>query len=214
LRDAFARWGRPEELRVDNGTPWGSSDDLPPGLVLWLAGLEVGTVPNPPRRPQDNGVIERSQRTAKNWGEPWQCDSVADLQQRLDEADERQRERYPYYRGQSRSQCYPGLQHSGRAYSREWEEGHWRLERAEALLAELVLPRRVDATGCVSLYSRNVYVGRSWSGTTVYVRYDPQAHQWMFSDANNHLLQHRDAPELSRERIVSLTATDARSKRK
>src|SRR5262249_45006550 len=85
--------------------------------------------------------------------------------------------------------------------------------RAEALLAEVLVARRVDASGTVSLYSRNVYVGRPWSGTTVYVRYDPQAHQWMFSDENNHLLQVRPAPELSRERILSLTATDARSKR-
>jgi hypothetical protein len=41
LRRAFARWGRPEQVRVDNGTPWGARGELPTGLVLWLAGLGV-----------------------------------------------------------------------------------------------------------------------------------------------------------------------------
>jgi transposase InsO family protein len=95
LRQAFARWGRPRRLRVDNGTPWGATDGLPTGLVLWLAGLGVGVDHNPACRPQDNGVVERSQGTGKNWAEPGQCDSAAQLQRGLDEADARQRERYP-----------------------------------------------------------------------------------------------------------------------
>ena len=75
LRLAFGRWGRPERLRVDNGPPWGTRGDLPTDLELWLLGVEVGVAPNPPRRPQDNGVVERSQGTGKRWGEPWTCDS-------------------------------------------------------------------------------------------------------------------------------------------
>ena len=59
LRLAFARWGRPGRLRVDNGTPWGAArGDLPTDLGLWLAGLEIGVDYNPPATPQDNGVIE------------------------------------------------------------------------------------------------------------------------------------------------------------
>src|SRR6266852_5962403 len=65
LRHAFQRWGRPQRFRVDNGTPWGSVGDLPTDLALWLLGLDVGISPNPPRRPQDNGVVERSQGTGK-----------------------------------------------------------------------------------------------------------------------------------------------------
>src|SRR5262249_53568051 len=69
LRRQFAHWGRPEALRVDNGSPWGSRGDLPTDLVLWLAGLAVAVRANPPRRPQDNGVVERSQGTGKRWAE-------------------------------------------------------------------------------------------------------------------------------------------------
>ncbi len=115
LRDLFERWGRPQRLRVDNGTPWGATDGLPTGLVLWLAGLGVAVDHNPACRPQDNGVVERSQGTGKNWAEPGQCDSAAQLQRGLDEADARQRERYPYEGGSSRSVVFPGLAHSGRS---------------------------------------------------------------------------------------------------
>jgi hypothetical protein len=213
LRRAFSRWGRPERLRVDNGTPWGASDGLPTGLVLWLAGLDVWVDHNPACCPQDNGVVERSQGTGKKWAEPGQCDHVPQLQQHLDEADTRQRERYPYRQGQSRMAFCPGLRHAGRYYSEAWERRHWQWVLAAELLAGVVVERQVDKSGRVSLYSRNCYVGKSWAGQRVWVRYDPQGRRWMFSDQNNQLLAYQEAPELSRERIVNLTATDARSKR-
>src|SRR6266853_543045 len=83
LRQGFSQWGRPERFRVDNGAPWGSRGDLPTDLALWSIGLAVGVDCNPPRRPQDNGVVERSQGTAKRWGEPWTCDSPEELPRRL-----------------------------------------------------------------------------------------------------------------------------------
>jgi transposase InsO family protein len=66
LRLAFARWGLPGRLRVDNGAPWGSKGDWPTELALWLIGLGVGVTWNTPRRPQENGVVERSQGTVSN----------------------------------------------------------------------------------------------------------------------------------------------------
>ena len=60
LRRCFRQWGRPVSLRVDNGYPWGSCGDLPTPFALWLVGLDIGVIWNPPRRPQDNGVVERS----------------------------------------------------------------------------------------------------------------------------------------------------------
>jgi hypothetical protein len=214
LRQAFARWGRPERLRVDNGTPWGASDGLPTGLVLWLAGLAVPVDHNPACRPQDNGVVERSQGTGKKWAEPSQCNNVAQLQRGLDEADRRQREQYPYRQGQSRLAILPSLKHSGRRYSLAWEQRHWCWDLVGELLAGVVVSRRVDKAGCVSLYSRNCYVGKTWAGQQVWVRYDPQGQRWTMSDEQNRLLAYREAPELSHERIVNLTATDGRSKRK
>jgi hypothetical protein len=86
LRRAFARWGRPQALRVDNGTPWGATGGLPTERALWLLGLGVRVLCNPPRRPQRNGVVERSQGVGQRWGEPHSCASAAaaELQARLD----------------------------------------------------------------------------------------------------------------------------------
>src|SRR5580765_8532727 len=48
LREWLARWGRPAQMRVDNGTPWGSSDAVPTPLALWLIGLGIGMHWNDP----------------------------------------------------------------------------------------------------------------------------------------------------------------------
>jgi hypothetical protein len=200
----------PEEVQLDNGHPWGEQGDLPPALVMWLIGLGVVVRHIPPRRPQHNGVIERSQGTNKRWAEPNKCDTPEQLQRHSDAADRRQRERYPYQDGKSRLEVHPGLRHSGRAYSEAWEQQHFSLEKVQARLAECVLPRRVDKVGRVYLYNREYYVGRRWAAQTVYARYDPQGKRWLFSDADNALLIHHPAPEISRERLRDLTSTNGR----
>ena len=92
LRRVFRRWGRPRRLRLDNGIPWGAMVDLPSELTLWLLGLDIDITFNPPRRPQDNGVIERSQGTGKRWAEPGACANAKELQRRLKDMDVIQRE--------------------------------------------------------------------------------------------------------------------------
>src|SRR5262249_3437335 len=48
--------------------PWTADHILMPSeLTLWLLGLDIGMTFNPPRRPQNNGVLERSQGTGKRW---------------------------------------------------------------------------------------------------------------------------------------------------
>jgi hypothetical protein len=208
LRRTFARWGLPEELQLDNGFPWATRGELPSGMVLWLAGLGLGVGHIPPRRPQANGVTERGHGTDKRWVEPWTCWDVAELQRRFDEAAQRQRERYPYRKGRSRLAVHPELAHPGRPYSLLWEEGHFSLQAARELLAGCVVRRQVDKCGRVSVYSRDYYVGRSFAGRAVFVRYDPQGGRWMFSDEKDSLLQHHPAPEICLERIRDLTATN------
>ena len=73
LREAFAQWGRPARIRVDHGHPWGSRGDLPTELGLWLLGLGIELVYNPPRQPQQNGVVERSQEVGQRWADPACC---------------------------------------------------------------------------------------------------------------------------------------------
>jgi transposase len=181
LRRAFARWGRPDCLRVDNGRPWVDAAGVPTDLEFWLAGLDVGLSANPPATPQANGVVERSQRTGKDWADPGQCDTPEELQRRLDEEDRVQRQWYPY-RGQlSRLQVYPALCHSGRAYAvGSWEEHCWDLDAALACLDGWRSSRKVGKDGAVSVYNRDHLVGTTYAGQVVEVTFDRPTRSWVF----------------------------------
>jgi hypothetical protein len=197
---------------VDNGTPWRSRGDLPTDLELWLAGLGVEVQANPPRRPQDNGVVERSQGTGKRWSEPHRAATSEELQMNIAMMDRRQREAYPYRGQASRQAAYPELEHSGRGYDAAREEESWDVERARDLLAGFVVTRRVDQAGMVSIYNRNYYVGKAHAGQEVQVRYDPQRGLWLFQDAGGHQLHQREAMEIDAANIRGLTVTNRRDR--
>jgi hypothetical protein len=207
LRLAFARWGLPGRLRVDNGAPWGSTGELPTELALWAIGLGVDVHCNHPRRPQENGVVERSQGTSDRWCEPWDCATPGELGARLDRMDRLQRESYPYRRGRSRLEVFPGLVHSGRPYDPAREAQLWDWSRVAAHLSACVVARRVDRSGMVSLYNRSRYVGKIHEGKHIYVMYDPGLKEWVFADRDGRQLRRQPAEELSRERVLGLDVT-------
>jgi transposase InsO family protein len=210
VRRAFGRWGRPERFRVDNGVPWGSSGDLPTDLSLWLIGLGIGMIWNPPRSPQDNGVVERSQGTAKRWAEPQTCSSPEELQGRLDRMDVIQRAEYPSIGGRSRLEAFPGLKHSGRGYTSAWEESSWNLSMVYEHLSGYAVSRRVDVSGKTSIYNRYYYVGIIHKEKSVFVMLDPEVGEWVFTDERGQQLRRRPTIELSRENILALTVTRRR----
>jgi hypothetical protein len=210
LRQAFSRWGLPGRFRVDNGVPWGSKGDWPTELALWLIGLGVGMTWITPRCPQENGVVERSQGTANRWCEPWTCQSPGELEARLERMDRLHREIYPYRDRQSRLAYYPGLAHSGRPYAAESEGRLWDWSRVTAHLSGYVVVRRVNRNGRVSIYNRGYYVGRIHQGKEVYVTFDPETTEWVFSDARGRELRHKAAQEIRPERVKALDVAERR----
>ncbi|HSU83282.1 MAG TPA: hypothetical protein VLR69_12745 [Thermoanaerobaculia bacterium] len=212
LREAFARWGLPRRMRVDNGTPWGSTGELPTELALWLIGLGVEMIWNPPRRPQANGVVERSQGTGKRWAEPGTCRDVAELRLRLEEQDDIQRALYPRFKGLSRMEAFPGLKHSGRAYRPDEEERAWDLEPVLSHLADYVLVRRVDGSGTVSVYNKSRYVGKALCGRDVYITLDPLAVEWTYSGPDGVCYRRQKAEELTAERVRGLNVSRHRQR--
>jgi hypothetical protein len=159
---------------------------------------------NPPRRPQANGVIERSQGVQKNWAEPWTCADAAELQRRADETDRLQREAYAGPGQRPRWQEFPGLAHSGRAYRPGREESLWDLERVKKQLARYVVRRKVDPLGKVSIYNRPRPVGRAWIGKVVNVGFDAEDGCWVVTTDDGQELRRIEAPEVSREAIRGL----------
>jgi hypothetical protein len=211
LRHSFRSWGRPQRLRVDNGAPWGSRGDLPTDLVCWLAGLGVEVTANPPRCPQANGVVERSQGVGKQWCEPWTCGSSVELQERLEVMDRVQRERYPSVRGRSRLEAYPGLEHSGRAYDPAQEETSWDLGKVWELVGMHRVPRRVEGRGQVSVYNRPYSVGVAWARQIIWVGFDALEGAWTFQDEKGHEIRRKEARELGRESVRKMEVTHRRN---
>ena len=211
LRLVFSRWGRPQSFRVDNGCPWGSKGDWPTDLALWLIGLGVDMIWNPARRPQDNGVIERSQGTGKRWGEPETCQDADELQRRLDDMDRIQREVYPSIKGQSRWLAFPGLQQNERSYTKAWEKRSWNLQPVLDHMANEHALRRVDRKGQVSIYGRSHYVGKPHQGQDVYVFLDPVDREWVFATPDGVQLRRKAAEEITQERILKLQVTNRRA---
>jgi transposase InsO family protein len=190
-------------MRVDNGTPWGSSDDVPTALALWLVGLGIAMHWNDPRCPQQNGVVERSMGTFKNWSDPRTCPSVEAWQERLDREERVYREEYPTASGASRMQCWPGLRHSGRRYSVRWEERHWSLQAALEHLADYTLERTVSGNGQLSLFDRPYYVGAALAKRVVKVYLNPQRVEWVVMDRQSAAqLRMFPADTLTRKNIV------------
>jgi hypothetical protein len=210
MRDAFVFWGLPLVARVDNGYPWGSKGDLPTDLALWLIGLGVDMWWNDPRRPQQNGVVERSQGTGKRWGEPHTAADHRELQTRLDDFDELQREYYPYRDKESRMKWHPGLAHSGRHYSREKEAELWDWSRVANHLSEYCVSRKVDQKGQISVYNRNHYVGVKHRQRQVQLMFNGEACQWVVADDHGQILKEMAAEELNAERILTLEVTHRR----
>ena len=213
LRETFRRWGIPRGFRVDNGFPWGTSKDLPTDLTLWLIGLGVAMDFNPPACPEKNGVVERSMRTSQNWAEPGQCASGQELQQRIDEADQIQRELYPLADGRSRLATFPKLACPNRTYTETWERDHWSLEWVWDYLSEFSWPRTVDRAGQVSMYRQRYYVGKDRAGRTIQVSFDPLTGEWVFSEDSGTLIRTGIAEELTQARIVGLTVNPDRHQR-
>ena len=204
LRTAFAQWGIPHCVRVDNGWPWGSAGDLPTDLALWLIGLGIEVIWNPPRCPEANGVVEHSQGTGKRWAEPETCHDLAELQRRLQEQDHIQRALYPSIHGRSRMEAFPQLNHSGRVYRLDKETSQWKLKRVLEVLADGLVVRRVDVSGTISIYNRNRYVGKGLQGHDVYVSLDPIEVEWLCTGRDGVCYHRLKADELTADRIRGL----------
>jgi hypothetical protein len=204
FRQIFRRWGRPAKLRLDNGLPWANWNDLPTALALWLVGLAIELIFNPPRQPQYNGVVEKSQDTGQRWCEPHACRTVAQLQTNLEAMDRLQREEYPSLQGRSRLQVFPELPQTARPYTAAWERRGWDLRRAQEYLAGFVAVRQANQQGQVSIYARRVSVGAQHRGQPVVVQYDPEGGAWLLGKPGGRVLRAIAAPEICRERILAV----------
>jgi hypothetical protein len=207
LRQVFSDWGLPERLRVDNGVPWGSWNDLPPALALWWQGLGITTIWNHPRSPEENGFVERVNGLLDQWGEPSSCASFAVWSERILWLVTTQREEYPAKAGQSRAAAYPSLYRNRRGYLEADEPATWDLGRVQAYLAKGRWARQVSKVGQITLYNRAYSVGRAHAGCQVWVGYDAASESWVIVDERGQELVRHTAREITADRIRGLSVS-------
>ena len=204
LRGLFERWGRPQRLRVDNGAPWGPGDDLPSPLMLWLIGLGIAPIYNPPGRPTENAKVERTNGTVNRWAEPERCPDYAAWKQKLEWVARVQREEYPAVGGKSRLAAHPELTALPRAYRREKEAEEWQLERVTNYLGQGKWRRQVSQRGQISLYGRAYEVGRRCGGQAVWVRFDAATGEWVIEGKEGEERRRHPAEQITAARIREL----------
>jgi len=214
LRQAFCRWGLPDQLRMDRDATWLGSSRLewPGTLLLWLVGLGVQPIINRPFRPTDNGVVERLNRT---WYEQValgsQAQTVAELQAATEQAWHDRRTGLPSHNrhclGAIPWQRFPQLQEQRRPFSLASEAQLFAIEKVHSYLAGWRWLRKVDKTGCISLVNRNFLLARHLAGQTVRVTFDPVAADFVIRQLDDGLIHRLSLAAISPAFILGLDSS-------
>jgi transposase InsO family protein len=215
LRQAFHQWGRPLVVQTDREVVYiGAPERYFPSLfTLWLTGLGVKHQVLRPRRPTDQGAVEREHRTLGNW--LWAdtvFKTITHLQNGLDEMNQRYNHSYPakakQCQGQPPLSAFPHATHSGRSFhpALEWEL--FDLKRVDQYLATQVWTRTVSDTGTVSVSAQPYYLGAKYAGQKVSVSFLPATRAFCFQTQDGELIDELSAQGLGQEDIIGLTPLD------
>lgn len=203
ISQLFNHWGLPQNIKVDNGSPFGcpTRDHIPP-FALWLIGLAINIIWNRPRQPRDNAKVERMQGTTKRWVDIDQCTSIEQLQQRLDQAGVIQREKYKVTRlnHMTRAQVFPQLYQKLRSYAGCMFDP-WLVY---AQLAKTRMVRKVSSHGTCVNYLQRYQIGQAFKGQLVCFQWDLDTSSWKVFDRNGQLLKQLPAKNLSPWHIIHL----------
>jgi hypothetical protein len=194
---------------VDNGKPFGDPQrSSVPELALWLIALGVKVIWNRPRSPRDNAKVERMQGTTSRWAGIQSCCNCTELQSRLDEVAQLQRETYQVKRlgYQSRKQCYPQLWSNSRTYSSQCFE----VSRVECYLSQVTFVRKVTSRGLFSFYAQSVYIGYAHRAKTISLSYDATHKQFMIAEPDGSIIACLAADNFSSQNIEGLSVCQNR----
>lgn len=208
LRDVFAQWGLPDQLKMDRDPLFVGSSRLewPGVLLLWLVGLGVEPVINRPRRPTDNAQIERCGRT---WREHvalgLRANSIAEVQTATNLAWQDRREylpsRNPQCQGQAPLQAHPELLVPRRAYSHDTEPQVFDICRVFSYLGKWTWERKVDTWGSISVAHHNFTTHKDYIGQVVKVRFDVANRVFVASSVEGVELRRFTLPEITPDYI-------------
>lgn len=189
VNDAFHRWGLPKQIKIDNGYPFVNPKHLknPTKTKLWWIGLGINVIQNTPRCPQQNGAVECLQGIMKNWSNPKDQDSHKDLQKRLDQESDFQRNDYqiPSKGYQTRIELHPSLEKNTRRY----DPSNFNMELVYKYLSEQVWMRYVYRNGSIKFFGEEIYIGTKFSKEDLSITFDPVNRVWLIRKLDGTLLR-------------------------
>lgn len=205
LLQLFAQWGKPAAIRTDNGEPFGlPSREAVPILSLWLTAFGIRPILNRPRIPQENAKVERNQRTTSCWAEVYDCANLQELQDKLDDACDLQRNHYPVSKlnNVARSKVFKGLYEIERPFNDLDFDEH----KAWQYLEKATHIRKVSATGLIAVYGSYFNVGYKHRGKAVRVKFQALDQSWIVSEATSiSLVKTIQDSRFSKENLFNLT---------
>ena len=159
----FRRYGLPERLLCDNGSPWGGGTPKQPytGLGVWLLRLGVGLGHGRPSHPQTQGKDERFHRTLKaEVLQGRQFAGLVDCQRGFDRWREVDNHRRPHA---ALGLAVPASRY--RPSERPFPEALpiWEYGPADAV-------RKVSVDGTISFRGRPIELGKAFRGERVAIR--------------------------------------------
>ena len=177
VQAAFERYGLPEIILTDNGSPWGSTaEQTLTKFGVWL--IEHGVAPwhSPPRHPQSHGKNERFNRTLSlELLERRTFDDLPQAQQAFDAW----RDRYNRHRPHDEI----GLAVPADRYRPSSRQFNPKIEPFDYDAADAV--RRVDAAANISFQNRRWKASKALVGKHVAVR--PTEHDGVFDIVFRHV---------------------------
>ena len=193
----------PKAIRTDNGSPLGSPPrNVIPLISLWLAAWGIRHILNRPRMPTDNPNVENNQATSARWAEIDSCNTLEEVEQKLEEAARYQRDHFKVSRlGKvTRKKLYTKLYNNPRSFSQVKFDEH----KAYQLLAQAVYPRKISASGVISIYDKPFSIGAKHKGLIVLVTFDPKRLEWICMDRQQHILKTIPDPRFSAQNLFNL----------
>lgn len=189
INQSFIRWGLPSAIKIDNGRPFviPNSRDVPTPTIFWWIGLGIKVIQNTPCCPQENGIVECLQGTMCSWSNPKDQIGARELQNRLDEESDFQRNNYrmPARKYKSRIELYPELNNNSRKYSPKL----FKMERVYDYVSSKVWERTVKTSGQVSVFGKPIYIGTKYAKDRITLTFDPIDKQWLFRKLDGTLLK-------------------------
>lgn len=192
LRQAMARWGRPAEVQSDHEGVYAGAkqNDFPMPFTLWLLGLGIQHIFSHIGRPTDQAQGERSHRSQGDMS--WKdeaLDSLAILQQHLDQSCQRYNQELPVHAGHCQGQpplkTDPQAGYTGRPFDPSLEYELFDLAAIDQFLANRVWTRKADKNGIVWLGSCTYYLSRRVKGQTLTIHFLPETRSFQFENTTH-----------------------------